>query len=37
MKNLVIKKNKCIKIETNIHNINVIKDNEFIKNKIHII
>ena len=37
MKNLRIKKNKCIKIETNIDNINVNKDIEFIKNKIHII
>jgi hypothetical protein len=30
MKILRIKKNKCIKIETNIDNINVNKDIEFI-------
>ena len=37
MKNLRRKKNKYIKIETNIDNIDVNKSNNFIKNKIHII
>jgi len=37
MKNLRILKNKCLKIEDNIDNIDVNKSNNFIKNKIHII
>ena len=37
IKNLRILKNKCLKIEDNIDNIDVNKSNNFIKNKIHII